>query len=86
MEELFWAVRKLLAHLGERTVVLVVEDVHWAEPTMLALVEFLLQTDDAPVVIVCPTRPELLERAAVGHRGRRDAPDPPAARRGREQT
>ena len=63
VEELFWAVRKLLAHLAGRTVVLVVEDVHWAEPTMLALVEFLLQTDDAPVVIVCPTRPELLESA-----------------------
>jgi class 3 adenylate cyclase/tetratricopeptide (TPR) repeat protein len=62
VEELFWAIRRLLSWLAsERPVVFVVEDIHWAEPTMLALLEHLLHAlDDAPVLIVCPTRPDLL--------------------------
>ena len=65
VEELFWAVRRLLEHLAaERPVVFVVQDVHWAEPTFLELLDHLLQAiDEAPVLLVCPTRPELLEEA-----------------------
>jgi class 3 adenylate cyclase/tetratricopeptide (TPR) repeat protein len=64
VEELFWAVRRLLSRLAaDRPVVFVVEDIHWAEPTMLALLDHLLQTVEAPVVIVCPTRPELLDES-----------------------
>ena len=63
VEEVFWAVRRLLEVLAEdRPVVFVIEDIHWAEPTMLGLIEHLFQTVDAPVVIACPTRPELLEQ------------------------
>jgi class 3 adenylate cyclase/tetratricopeptide (TPR) repeat protein len=81
VEELFWAIRRLLAWLAaDRPVVFVVEDIHWAEPTMLALLEHLLQTvDDAPVVIACPTRPELLEDApdwGAGERAARIVLDP----------
>ena len=63
VEELFWAVRRLLEHLSaDRPVVFVVQDVHWAEVTFLELLDHLLQSiDEAPVLIVCPTRPELLE-------------------------
>ena len=63
MEELFWAVRRLLEHLAaDRPVVFVVQDVHWAELTFLELLDHLVQSiDEAPVLIVCPTRPELLE-------------------------
>jgi tetratricopeptide (TPR) repeat protein len=62
VEELFWAVRRLLTHLAaERPVIFVVEDIHWAEPTMLALIEHLVQACTAPVLVLCPTRPELLE-------------------------
>jgi predicted ATPase/class 3 adenylate cyclase len=63
VEELFWAVRRLLAQLAQtKPVVFVVEDIHWAEPTMLNLIEHLAQAiDDAPVLIVCPTRPDLME-------------------------
>jgi len=64
VEELFWAVRRLLGHLASaREVVLVVEDVHWAEPTLLDLIEHLVQSVEAPVLILCPSRPELLEEA-----------------------
>ena len=63
VEELFWAVRRLLEHLAaDRPVVFVVQDVHWAEVTFLELLDHLLQSiDEAPVLIVCPTRPELLD-------------------------
>ena len=63
MEELFWALRRLLERLAtDRPVVLVIEDVHWAEETLLDLIDHLLDSiDDAPVLLLCPTRPELLE-------------------------
>ena len=64
VEELFWAVRRLLTYLAaDRPVIFVVEDIHWAEATMLALIEHLIQACEAPVLILCPTRPELLEDA-----------------------
>jgi class 3 adenylate cyclase/tetratricopeptide (TPR) repeat protein len=75
VEELFWAVRRLLAHLAAaHPVVFVVEDIHWAEPTMLSLVEHLVESTDAAVLILCLTRPELLEEApqwGLGERGTR---------------
>jgi class 3 adenylate cyclase/tetratricopeptide (TPR) repeat protein len=80
VEELFWAVRRLLEHLtADRAVVLVVEDVHWAEPTLLALLEHLLESVDAPVLILCPSRPELLEETpawSTGERASRIALEP----------
>jgi class 3 adenylate cyclase len=62
-EEIFWAFRKLLEFLARRRpLVLVVEDVHWAEPTLLDLVEHVAAlAADAPMLIVCLARPELLE-------------------------
>jgi class 3 adenylate cyclase/tetratricopeptide (TPR) repeat protein len=62
-EEAFWAVRKVLEHLArERPVVVVFDDIHWAEPTMLDLIEHLADwTRDAAVLLVCVARPELLE-------------------------
>jgi tetratricopeptide (TPR) repeat protein len=81
VEELFWAVRRLLEHLAsQRPVVFVVQDVHWAEPTFLDLVDHLLQSiDESPVLLVCPTRPELLEQApdwGAGERATRIVLDP----------
>ena len=62
-DEAFWAVRRLFEHLAaERPVVLVFDDVHWAEPTFLDLIEHLSDwTRDAALMIVCVARPELLE-------------------------
>jgi class 3 adenylate cyclase len=63
IEETFWAVRRLFEALArERPLVLVFEDIHWAEPGFLDLIEYLAQwTRDAPVLLVCLARPELLE-------------------------
>jgi class 3 adenylate cyclase len=62
-EETFWAYRKLFEALAqERPLVLLLEDVHWAEPTLLDLVEHVAGwTRDAPLLILCLARPELLD-------------------------
>jgi DNA-binding SARP family transcriptional activator len=61
--EIFWAARRFLEALARRRPVLVVfEDLHWAEPTFLDLVESLaLQPGRSPIVVVCIARPELLD-------------------------
>jgi predicted ATPase/class 3 adenylate cyclase len=63
VEELFWAVRRLLERRSaEAPVVLVVQDLHWGEPTMFTLVEHLVESVEAPLLVVGPSRPDLLER------------------------
>jgi DNA-binding SARP family transcriptional activator len=62
--ELFWALRRFLEALArERPVLLVLEDLHWAEPTLLDLVEYLdAWVSDASFLVLCIARPDLLER------------------------
>jgi class 3 adenylate cyclase len=60
--ETFWAVRRLLeAIAGERPVVFALDDIHWAEPTLLDLVEYLGEWAEGPILVVCLARLELLE-------------------------
>ena len=62
-EETFWAVRRMLEEVAaERPLVVIVEDIHWAEPTLLDLLEYLVvfSTGHA-ILVVCLTRPELAE-------------------------
>ncbi len=61
--EVFWAVRRLLEELArEQPLVIVLEDIHWAEPKLLDLLEYLAGwTDDAPIVLLCLARPDLLD-------------------------
>jgi class 3 adenylate cyclase len=69
--EVFWAVRRLLGALArDRPVVVVLEDIHWAEPTLLDLVEYLDSWPaDAPLLVLCLARRELLdERPGWGSR------------------
>ncbi|HEY3070308.1 MAG TPA: adenylate/guanylate cyclase domain-containing protein [Gaiellaceae bacterium] len=62
-EETFWAYRKLFEGLAaEQPLVLVLEDIHWAEPTLLELLEHVVEwTRDAPILLLCLARPELLD-------------------------
>ena len=62
-EEIFWAVRRLVETLArERPLILVFDDIHWAEPTFLDLVGHLAERiSNAPVLLVCMARLELLE-------------------------
>ena len=44
------------------SLVVVFDDVHWGEPTFLDLVEHVVErARDAPILLVCLARPELLE-------------------------
>jgi predicted ATPase len=62
-EETFWAVRRLLETAArEFPLVAVFEDVHWAEPTLLDLLEYIAGfSSGAPILLLCLARPELLE-------------------------
>jgi class 3 adenylate cyclase/tetratricopeptide (TPR) repeat protein len=62
-EETFWAYRKLFeAFAQERPLVLVLEDIHWAEPTLLDLIEHIVAwTKDSPMFVLSLARPEFLD-------------------------
>ena len=62
-EEIGWAVRRFFEGLSRsRPLVVVLEDLHWAEPSLLDLVDQVTDLSrDAPILIACMARPELLE-------------------------
>ena len=62
-EEGFWGVRRLFETLaGTRPLVVVLDDLHWAEPTLLDLIEYLAdRSHGAPLVLLTMARHELLE-------------------------
>ena len=62
-DELYWAIRHLLETLArERPLVLVLDDIQWAEPAFLDLVEYLAGwSRDAPILVCCLARPDLAE-------------------------
>jgi class 3 adenylate cyclase/tetratricopeptide (TPR) repeat protein len=63
IEETFWAYRKFFEALAqEGPLVVVLEDIHWAEPTLLDLIEHVVEwTREAPLLLVCLARLELLD-------------------------
>ena len=73
-EETFWAIRMLEAAARQQPVVFVLDDVHWAEPLLLDLIEHLAEwIRDAPVLLVGTARPELREmRPSLVEGGRAD--------------
>jgi class 3 adenylate cyclase/tetratricopeptide (TPR) repeat protein len=56
-----------------RPLVLVVEDIHWAEPDLLDLLERLVTDVRAPVMLVATARPEILEVRPTWGTGKRNA-------------
>ena len=74
-EETFWATRKLFEALAkQRPLVVVFEDIHWAEPTFLDLIEHVAEwSRDAPMLLICLARPELLEIRPAWGGGKRNA-------------
>jgi len=63
IQETFWAIRRLLETLsGDRPLVAVIDDIHWAEPTLLDLLEYVAGfSRDHPLLLLCTARPELRE-------------------------
>ncbi len=61
-EELAWGVRRLFESLAtDLPLVAIIDDIHWAEQTLLDLLRDLVETVEAPVVFLCSSRRELLE-------------------------
>jgi class 3 adenylate cyclase/ketosteroid isomerase-like protein len=72
-QETFWALRRAIEFLArERTLVLILDDLHWGQPMLLDLVEHLVEwVRDAPVLILALARPELRDaREALASAGR----------------
>ncbi|MES2992405.1 MAG: adenylate/guanylate cyclase domain-containing protein [Pseudomonadota bacterium] len=63
LPEIYWAAGKFLEALaGEDIVLAVIDDIHWAEPAFLDLIEHLLDADaSAPALLLATARHDLLE-------------------------
>jgi class 3 adenylate cyclase/tetratricopeptide (TPR) repeat protein len=63
-EEIAWAFRTLLEEQAQNgPLVVVFDDIHWAEETLLDLIEHSADlSSDAPILLLCMARPELLEK------------------------
>lgn len=63
-EEIQWAVRRLLERAAQdRPLIVRLDDVHWAEPWLLDLVEYLAAFAAAPILVVTSARVDEMRRA-----------------------
>ena len=62
-DETMWALRRLYERsAAKRPLVVVFDDIHWGEATFLDFIEHVADwSRDAPMLLVCIARPELLE-------------------------
>ncbi len=74
-EESFAAWRRYFEALAERQpLVLVFEDLHWADPAVLDFVDYLVDwASGVALLVLCTARPELLERRPGWGGGKRNA-------------
>ena len=73
-DQMFAATRLVLQLLAEDApLVLGIEDIHWADEGLLDLIEHLAGWGRGPLLIVCLSRDELLERRPTWGGGRRNA-------------
>ncbi|HEU6445278.1 MAG TPA: hypothetical protein VFL61_09495, partial [Gaiellaceae bacterium] len=63
-QQLAWNVQQALDQAAKKRPLLVVlEDLHWAEPALLDLLESVTESSvDAPILVLCLARPEILEQ------------------------
>jgi tetratricopeptide (TPR) repeat protein len=74
-EDIAWAVRRLFEEMArDRPLVVVFDDIHWAEPALLDLIEHIADwSRDAPILLLCVARQELLERRPAWGGGKLNA-------------
>jgi class 3 adenylate cyclase/tetratricopeptide (TPR) repeat protein/ribosomal protein L40E len=73
-EALFSAARGVMEGIAmRRPLVLAIDDIHWADEGMLDLLDHLARWVRGPLLLVCLTRDELLERRPGWGGGRRNA-------------
>ncbi|HET9673091.1 MAG TPA: adenylate/guanylate cyclase domain-containing protein, partial [Actinomycetota bacterium] len=70
-----WAIRRFFESLAKRgPLVTVVDDIHWAEPMLLDVLEHVAEwSRDVPILLLCMARPELLESRPAWGGGKRNA-------------
>jgi predicted ATPase/class 3 adenylate cyclase len=63
LQETFWAIRRFLEWVGrDRPLVVILDDLQWAEPTFLDLVEYLAGwSSDVAMLLLCLARSDLLD-------------------------
>jgi class 3 adenylate cyclase/tetratricopeptide (TPR) repeat protein len=62
VDETFWAIRRGLELSAiARPLLVLIDDIHWAERTLLDLLRYLVGECQAPVLLVCSSRRELVE-------------------------
>jgi class 3 adenylate cyclase/tetratricopeptide (TPR) repeat protein len=59
--ELFWGIRRFFELIGSGPIVVLFDDIHWAEPTFLDVINHLLEGTETQLLILCTARHELLE-------------------------
>jgi class 3 adenylate cyclase/tetratricopeptide (TPR) repeat protein len=74
-EETSRAVRRLFEALAtQQPLVVVLDDIHWAEPTFLDLLDHVADLSrDAPILLLCLSRPELLDERPGWGSGKHNA-------------
>ena len=61
-DELFWGVKRMFEGVArEQPLLVCLEDIQWAEPTMLDLIEYVAAFATGPIVVLSTARPDLLE-------------------------
>jgi class 3 adenylate cyclase/tetratricopeptide (TPR) repeat protein len=72
--EIAWAVREHLAAVAREPAVIVIDDLQWAEPAVFEIIEGLAErAEDAPLLLLCVARPQLLEAHPSWAAGRANA-------------
>jgi class 3 adenylate cyclase/tetratricopeptide (TPR) repeat protein len=62
VEEIFWAARRLFERLAAGgALIVVIDDLHWAEPTFLHMIRLVARTAERPIVFACSARRDLLD-------------------------
>ena len=86
--EAAWAVRKALeSAAAELPLVVVFDDIHWGEPSFLDLIEHIADLSrDAPILLLCMGRPELLDTRPGWSGGKLNATTVLLEPLGREET
>jgi class 3 adenylate cyclase/tetratricopeptide (TPR) repeat protein len=66
-EEIAWGVRRLLEALAAQgPLVVLFDDIHWAEPAFLDLIEYVASfAHDVPMLVLCTARPDLFDVRAT---------------------
>ena len=72
--EIGWGARQYLAALARTPAVIVLDDLQWAEPAVFEIIDGLADSaEDAPLLLLCVARPQLLELRPTWGAGRGNA-------------